>query len=77
MATHQWFPDYTGGSARVATESARALARRGHEVTVLAPGGPSGPSEEWDGRLRVKRVRRNPSALARTPVTEDDPLDGG
>lgn len=55
MATHQWFPDYTGGSARVATETARALARRGHELVVLAPHGrrPAGESER---ALRVDRV---------------------
>jgi glycosyltransferase involved in cell wall biosynthesis len=37
VSTGQWFPEATGGSARVATETAIALANRGHEVTVIAP----------------------------------------
>jgi glycosyltransferase involved in cell wall biosynthesis len=37
VATAVWFPDAIGGVARVATETARHLARRGHDVTVLAP----------------------------------------
>lgn len=55
VATHQWFPDYTGGSARVATETARALARRGHELVVLAPRGES-PAAESEAALSVERV---------------------
>ncbi len=55
VATHQWFPDYTGGSARVATETARALARRGHELVVLAPRGIR-PAGEPERALRVDRV---------------------
>jgi UDPglucose--hexose-1-phosphate uridylyltransferase len=37
VASDQWFPDVRGGSARVATETARRLAERGHEVVVLSP----------------------------------------
>jgi glycosyltransferase involved in cell wall biosynthesis len=55
VATHQWFPDYTGGSARVATETARALARRGHELVVLAPRGKP-PVAESEAALSVERV---------------------
>lgn len=54
-ATHQWFPDYTGGSARVATETARALARRGHELVVLAPRGKT-PAGDPEAALSVNRA---------------------
>jgi len=69
VATDQWFPDLEGGSARLAAESARALADRGHEVTVLAPrNGSDDVSNE--GGLTVRR------ALARNllPQTLTDPL---
>jgi UDP-N-acetylglucosamine 2-epimerase (non-hydrolysing) len=69
LATDQWFPDVAGGSARLAAEGARALADRGHEVTVLAPR-TRGPELENEGGLTVRRV------LARTflPQTLTDPL---
>lgn len=35
IVTDQWSPDVVGGSARVAADTARALARRGHEIVVL------------------------------------------
>ena len=37
VASDQWFPDFKGGSARVATDTAAALARRGHTVTAIVP----------------------------------------
>lgn len=54
VATDQWFPDRVGGLARVATDSARGLAARGHQVVVLAPAG-AAAAEEADG-LVVERV---------------------
>jgi glycosyltransferase involved in cell wall biosynthesis len=56
VATHQWFPDYAGGSARVATDTARWLAERGHDVVVLAPVSEGSPPEEREGRMTVWRV---------------------
>jgi glycosyltransferase involved in cell wall biosynthesis len=37
VASDQWFPDFRGGAARVATDTTAALAARGHAVDVLAP----------------------------------------
>jgi N-acetylglucosaminyldiphosphoundecaprenol N-acetyl-beta-D-mannosaminyltransferase len=56
VATDQWFPDFTGGSARVAADTARELARRGHEVTVLAPRVASSCVEEIVDGIRLLRV---------------------
>jgi N-acetylglucosaminyldiphosphoundecaprenol N-acetyl-beta-D-mannosaminyltransferase len=64
VATDQWFPDVFGGSARVAAETARALAARGHDVTVLAPVADGRPREEQEGRLRLLRV------LPRSPLPQ-------
>ena len=70
VATHQWFPDYTGGSARVATETARHLAARGHDVTVLAPRN-QGPEEERTEGVLVRRViRRGATPQTWTDATE-------
>jgi glycosyltransferase involved in cell wall biosynthesis len=56
VATAQWFPDYKGGSGRVATDTARALAERGHEVTVLAPRVEGEPLVLQEERLSLHRV---------------------
>lgn len=56
VTTDQWSPDVTGGSARVAADTARALARRGHDVLVLAPRLPDLPAVERDGSLEVRRI---------------------
>ncbi|HEX8066699.1 MAG TPA: glycosyltransferase family 4 protein [Thermoleophilaceae bacterium] len=53
VATAVWFPDSMGGVARVATETARHLARRGHEVTVLGPAGAEPPEGASSNGLRV------------------------
>jgi N-acetylglucosaminyldiphosphoundecaprenol N-acetyl-beta-D-mannosaminyltransferase len=55
IATDQWFPDQVGGSARVAAATAKALAKRGHEVTVLAPRAAGKPVESHEGGLLVRR----------------------
>jgi glycosyltransferase involved in cell wall biosynthesis len=68
IATDQWFPDLRGGLARVATETARRLADRGHEVTVLAPRGDATP-EGLENGVRVLRVL--PRGLL--PQTLSDP----
>ena len=64
VATDQWFPEAAGGSARVAAETSRRLARRGHEVTVLAPRADGRPVQVSDGLLTLHR------ALARTPIPQ-------
>src|SRR5919197_2198411 len=35
VATGLWFPDVAGGLGRVAAETARRLAKRGHDVMVI------------------------------------------
>jgi len=69
VATAQWFPDFHGGSARVAAETAKRLAARGHDVTVLAPRSPGRPEEEQTGRLRLlRRLPRSPLPESVTDV---------
>jgi glycosyltransferase involved in cell wall biosynthesis len=68
VATTEWFPDLRGGSARVATETARQLAHRGHDVTVLAPG--TGTEEEIDDLLVARVIRRGRAPQTITDVFE-------
>jgi glycosyltransferase involved in cell wall biosynthesis/peptidoglycan/xylan/chitin deacetylase (PgdA/CDA1 family) len=68
VASDQWFPDVTGGVARLATESAERLAALGHEVTAIVPA--SGRATE-DGAVDVHRVLRR----GRLPQTLTDPGD--
>jgi glycosyltransferase involved in cell wall biosynthesis len=49
VASDQWYPDLRGGAARVATDTAAALAARGHDVAAVAP------SASADVRLRLRR----------------------
>lgn len=56
VATDQWFPDVLGGVARVATETSRRLAARGHDVSVVAPRHVGADAEERDGSLLLRRV---------------------
>jgi glycosyltransferase involved in cell wall biosynthesis len=56
IATGQWFPDFAGGSGRVATETARRLSERGHNVTVIAPRHADAPEVTRDERLTVLRI---------------------
>ncbi|MGZ8698056.1 MAG: glycosyltransferase family 4 protein [Gaiellaceae bacterium] len=56
IASDQWFPDFHGGSARVAAETARRLADRGHEVVVLVPRAKGRPRELTEGTLKLMRV---------------------
>lgn len=70
VTTDQWFPDFRGGSARVATDTARALATRGHEVTVLAPRHPGQSAKTAAGSLTIRREL--PRGLV--PRTFSDPL---
>ncbi len=68
VPTGQWFPEATGGSARVATETALGLAGRGHEVTVIAPVSARPAIERLAEDLTVRR------SLPRTrlPITLTD-----
>ena len=70
VASDQWFPDLRGGSARVASETARRLAQRGHEVTVLAPKFDGEPAHSTVAGVNLLRV------LPRTvlPQTFTDPI---
>jgi glycosyltransferase involved in cell wall biosynthesis len=71
VATDQWFPDHIGGVARVATDTARAWARRGHEVVVIAPRR-GAPERTDDGALTLLRVLprgRLPQTLTDAPAT--------
>jgi glycosyltransferase involved in cell wall biosynthesis len=56
VATDQWFPDFKGGSARVAAVTAACLAARGHAVTVLAPAVRGLPSEEQSNGITLFRA---------------------
>src|SRR5438309_721199 len=61
LVTDQWAPDVTGGSARVAADTARALASRGHEVVVIAPRRRDRPDVEQTGGFELRRaLRRGP-----------------
>jgi glycosyltransferase involved in cell wall biosynthesis len=60
VASDQWFPDFRGGAARVAADTADALSERGHAVDVVAPSAAAA-----DGG----RLRRGPF-----PQTLADPL---
>jgi glycosyltransferase involved in cell wall biosynthesis len=56
IATGQWFPDFAGGSGRVAAETARRLAERGHDVTVIAPTRAGAPEVTREENLALLRV---------------------
>ncbi len=62
IVTGLWFPDVLGGLPRIATETARHLADRGHEITVIAPRHKRAPVREVFSGLKVFRV------LPRTPL---------
>jgi glycosyltransferase involved in cell wall biosynthesis len=70
VVTDQWYPDYAGGAARVATETARGLAGNGHEVVAIVPRVDGRPAHEKDGSLTVRR------AIGRNfvPKTFGDPV---
>lgn len=58
VLTDQWSPDVVGGSARVATDTARLLAGRGHRVTVIAPAQPGLAAVETLDGIELRRVVR-------------------
>jgi glycosyltransferase involved in cell wall biosynthesis len=68
VPTGQWFPEATGGSARVATETALALAGRGHDVTVIAPASARPAVEHIAENLTIRRSLRR----TRLPITLTD-----
>jgi glycosyltransferase involved in cell wall biosynthesis len=55
VASGTWDPE-RNGVARVATEVARRLANRGHEVTALVPRVAGSSAEERENSLTVRRV---------------------
>ena len=69
VATDQWFPDHMGGVARIATETARGLAARGHETVVVAPREGVETGEPADGLTVVRALPRG-----RLPQTLMDPV---
>lgn len=70
VVSDQWFPDLRGGSARVATDTARLLATGGHQVTAVVPEGQDDPSGEAADNLIVRRVLPR----GRLPMTLTDVL---
>jgi glycosyltransferase involved in cell wall biosynthesis len=71
VASGEWFPDAKSGFARVVTETAKKLAERGHEVTVLAPRKGREATETADGSLLIRRVlSRNALPLTFTDVAQ-------
>src|SRR6185312_13988752 len=54
VASGTWSPE-RNGVARVAVETARELARRGHDLTVLAPRADDAATEADEEGLRVLR----------------------
>jgi len=56
VTTDQWSPDAIGGSARVAADSARALVRRGHQLTVIAPAADGLPPHAVEDGVEIHRV---------------------
>jgi len=70
VTTDQWSPDVVGGSARVATDTARALARRGHEVVAVAPASAETPRLTVEHGVEVHRVVRR----GHLPQTFVDPI---
>jgi glycosyltransferase involved in cell wall biosynthesis len=70
VASGTWYPE-RNGVARVATEVARKLAERGHEVRALVPRVAPMPSEEREGSLTVHRAIER----SRLPLTITDVLE--
>ena len=61
--THAYsWPDVRRGGERVLHELSRALARRGHKVTVLSSGSPTGRSRD-DGVTTIRFRRRHEDAV--------------
>src|SRR5688500_8771335 len=52
------YPPFIGGAHRQTQLLAHGLARRGHEVTVVAPWQPGLPREEEDNGATVHRIRQ-------------------
>jgi UDP-N-acetylglucosamine 2-epimerase (non-hydrolysing) len=71
VASDQWFPEVRGGAARVATDGARMLAERGHEVVAIAPRTGGAPRFAVEDGVGVHRVLSR-SAL---PQTLTDPIE--
>ncbi|RDI74866.1 Glycosyltransferase [Gaiella occulta] len=70
VASDQWSPDAIGGSARVAADTARALAARGHAVSAIVPAQPDRPARALEDGVEVLRVLRR----GRLPQTIGDRL---
>jgi glycosyltransferase involved in cell wall biosynthesis len=70
-SSDEWQPDNVGGSGRSAAGAVRALAGRGHSVTMLVPSANGSPPVEWpERRLAVVRVLPRSSF----PQTLTDPI---
>lgn len=71
VAAGEWFPDYVGGTARVVRATAEALAKRGHQVTVIVPQARDEPEVSSVNGVQLRRViRRSHLPLTITDVYE-------
>ncbi len=70
IASDQWSPDTVGGSARVAADTARSLAGRGHSVTAIVPARPGHSARAVEDGVDVLRVLRRHGL----PQTFADPI---
>ncbi|MHB1534687.1 MAG: glycosyltransferase family 4 protein [Acidimicrobiales bacterium] len=62
--THPYsWPEVRRGTERIVVETARALARRGHAVTIFTSGQEAGST--WEGGVRTLRFRRRFTAPLR------------
>jgi glycosyltransferase involved in cell wall biosynthesis len=53
----QFYPPVIGGEERHVRALSQGLAARGHEVVVATTAVPGAPQREWDGAVRVERLR--------------------
>ena len=65
MLSWEYPPRVVGGLARHVAYLSRALAARGHRVTVLTQEAPGAPDREWDHGVEVHRL----------PVPGPPPMD--
>jgi glycosyltransferase involved in cell wall biosynthesis len=53
----QFYPPVIGGEERHVRALSQGLAARGHDVVVATSAVPNAPAQEWDGAVRIERLR--------------------